>query len=90
MPMHSPRTEVRPGRVLTGTASQAYTLGSRDIVLAAAVGGLGAVWGSHGWQWGSGRAYRRSTGFKLGPGPLLQLFPNLLMPTPNQTWAPWG
>lgn len=30
-----------------GTASEAYTLGSSDIVLAAAIGGLDTVWEGH-------------------------------------------
>lgn len=30
-----------------GTASQAHTLGSSDIVLAAAIGSLGTVWEGH-------------------------------------------
>lgn len=34
-------------QVLTGTASEAYTLGSSDIVLAAAIGSLGTVREGH-------------------------------------------
>lgn len=43
-------------QVLTGTASEAYSLGSSDIVLAAAIGGLGTVWEGHRQQWSQGRA----------------------------------
>lgn len=39
-----------------GTASEAYSLGSSDIVLAAAIGGLGTVWEGHRQQWSQGRA----------------------------------
>lgn len=41
---------------LTGAASQAHTPGHSAVVLAAAVGGLGAVWGSRGGQRGQGGA----------------------------------
>lgn len=55
-----PRAALEWGRagVLTGAASQAHTPGRCGIVLAAAVGSLGAVWGGRGGQRGQGGACR--------------------------------
>lgn len=62
----------------TGAASQAYTPGRRGVVLAAAVGSLGAVWGGRGGQRGQGGAAAGALSrdiqcsLRLAPG-LLQL-----------------
>lgn len=55
-------------QVLTGAASKAHTPGSSDVILAAAVRGLGAVQGNRRWYWGQGGACREGRGFKTLPG----------------------
>lgn len=88
-------------QVLTGAASQAHALGSSDVVLATAIGGLGAVWGNCRQQWGQCGACREGQGLRhqevphAHPGPALNHAYHLHLPQPSPLSPPeasshWG
>lgn len=68
-------------QVLTGAASEAHPPGSSDVILAAAVGGLGAVQGNRRRHWGQGGACREGQGFRAFPEPGWSTLPPRPLPS---------